>query len=46
MTSGQVEIVQATNSPAPREERLGYVPPAPVVWNNPIKWISVHKDGL
>ncbi|MBI5245547.1 MAG: hypothetical protein HY923_00070 [Elusimicrobia bacterium] len=44
MTSGQVEIVQPARSG--RQERLGYVPPAPVVWNNPVKWIQVHKEGL
>lgn len=47
MTSGGVQVVQPMNAqPAQAEQRLGYVPPAPVVWNNPVKWISVHKDGL
>jgi len=34
-------IVAAASSPAPRGPMY-----APVVWNNPVKWISVHKAGL
>lgn len=35
-------IVAAGPSPSARREPMH----APVVWNNPVKWISVHKEGL
>ena len=40
MTSGNTQIQAA--QPAER----AYNPPAPVVWNHPVQWISVHQAGL
>ena len=40
MTSGNTQIQAA--QPAER----AYIPPAPVVWNHPLQWISVHQAGL
>ncbi|MDD5304614.1 MAG: hypothetical protein PHS14_16080 [Elusimicrobia bacterium] len=43
MTDGPV-IVRA-DAPSAEPQRRAF-PPSPVVWNHPVQWISVHKQGL
>ncbi len=51
MTDGPaVQGAAPAAAQAPRQEYVpehhGYVAPPPPVWNNPVQWIKVHKDGL